>query len=107
MHGATLNVYTNQGNNAQKRKSPHIDTLKGKPIIEVVDCGESSDVSNSSRCSTPSSSTEVNSPSTLVNKSTPTAKIGHWVQDFETWSKMPQSLLQACERKVRPKTQQA
>ena len=74
-------------------------------MIEVGDSEESSDVSNSSRCSTPTSSTDVSdSPSTLVNKTTPTAKHGHWVQDFEIpWSKMPQSLLQACERKVRPK----
>ena len=73
-------------------------------MIEVGDCEESSDVSNSSRCSTPYSSMEMGSPSTLVNKSTPTAKHEHWVQDFEIpWSKMPQSLLQACEQKVRPK----
>jgi hypothetical protein len=81
---------------------PH--TPKGNSIIEVIDGGESSDTSISSRCSTPSRSTEVDSPSTLVNKSTPIPKHGHWVQDFEIpWYKMPQSLLQACKQKVRPK----
>jgi hypothetical protein len=49
---------------------------------------------------TPSRSTEVDSPSTLVNKSTPIPKHGHWVKDFEIpWYKMPQSLLQACEQR--------
>ncbi|CAB4030602.1 Hypothetical predicted protein [Paramuricea clavata] len=88
-----------KGNNAQTSKLPH--TPKGNSIIEVIDGGDSSDTSISSRCSTPPRSTEVDSPSTLVNKSTPIQKHGHWVQDFEIpWYKMPQSLLQACEQKV-------